>query len=94
MIFKHIGADGRTRQTFTDVSSVHQHQGNSIVSVNRTRMYVQTEGGLPTPGSHRLRPATAADVDMTSWSMEYPLSLINLAPGESVERVDDEPERS
>lgn len=54
MIVKHIGANGKVRRTFENVSSIHLY----------------------------------------TWNTEYPLSLINLAPGESVEREEDEPARS
>ena len=82
MIIKHIGADGRVHRTFENVSSIHQHQGSSVVSVNRRHI------DLP--------PRGYTGVGFSSWAYNYelPLALINLAPGESVERVEDDPIKS
>ena len=78
MIIKHIGADGRVHRTFENVSSIHQHQGSSVVSVNRRHIDLPPGVGFSSRGL----------------SYELPLVLINLAPGESVERVEDEPVRN
>lgn len=82
MIIKHIGADGRVRIVFEGVSSIHTHQSSSVVSVNRTAVAAED----PAIPSTLVRP----------WqSYEYPVALINLAPGESIERDDNEkPARS
>jgi hypothetical protein len=92
VIVKHIGADGRVRRTFENVSSIYQHQSNHIVTVNRAQLYTQTEGGVPT-GLTAMEVPLKYRTDSFGWSVEYPISLIHLAEGESVERADDEPAR-
>lgn len=84
MVVKHIGASGRVRRTFENVSSFHQHQGNNVVSVNR-------EAILTLPPDNR---APALPSQYWKSTYEFPLALIHLAEGESVEREDDEPARS
>ena len=77
MIVKHISNDGKVRRTFDGVSSTWPHDGNSIVTVNRVKPAV-------------LDPDTGRIV---YYSQEYPIAIINLAPGESVE-CEDEPARA
>lgn len=80
MIAKYINASGKVLRVFTDVSSIWQHSHNHIVTVNRNKSHVDAD---PRPDVATFR----------SYSYEYPIAIINLAPGESVER-EDEPERS
>jgi hypothetical protein len=68
----HISATGIVRAKFENVSSIHPHAGNSIVSINRKGIIVVNTPDL------RLK-----------YEDEYPVSLINLAPGESVESIDE-----
>lgn len=82
IVVKHIGTDGRVRRTFTDVSSFHQHQGNNIVSVNQQAIATENIPSTLPP-----------NVSIKGLAYEYPLALIHLAEGESVE-VADEPARS
>jgi hypothetical protein len=83
VIVKHIGTDGRVRRTFENVSSIYQHQSNHIITINRAQLYAQTE--VEVPLKYRS--------DSFGWNVEYPVALIHLAEGESVERMDDEPAR-
>ena len=77
MIVKHISNDGKVRRTFDGVSSTWPHDGNSIVTVNRS---------IPS----QIDSVTGR---ILVYSYEYPIAIINLAPGESVER-EDEPARA
>lgn len=77
MTVKHIGYDGKLRRTFDGVSSMWQHDGNTIVTVNRENPC----------------ELDAKTGKILIYSHEYPIAIINLAPGESVER-EDEPARS
>jgi hypothetical protein len=79
MIVKYIGAYGKVLRAFTDVSSMWQHDGNSIVTINRNTVHLDKD---PNPEVASFR----------SYSYEFPIALINLAPGESLER-EDEPAR-
>jgi len=84
MIVKHIGADGRVRRQFESIHSIYQHDHNHIVTVNRVQAAIEpvdTSNALPT-------------AYMRNWSFEYPVAIIHLAEGESVERVEDEPTRA
>ena len=77
MIVKHISSDGKVRRTFDGVSSMWQHDCNTIATVNRSK------------------PSQVDNVTgrILAYSYEYPIAIINLAPGESVER-EDEPARA
>ena len=77
MIVKHISNDGKVRRTFDGVSSMWQHDGNTIVTVNRNK------------------PCEIDNVTgkILVYSYKYPIAIINLAPGESVE-CEDEPARA
>jgi hypothetical protein len=90
MIVKHIGADGRVRRTFENINRIgQQHAGNNVVAVMRQIAYLQT-GGVITTVSINESPTAPP---LRYWDTEYTVALINLAPGESLERVDDEPDR-
>ena len=78
MIVKYISEYGKVQRAFTDVSSMWFHDGNSVVSINRRELTI--DDAAPTPY-------------LRNYSVEYPIAIINLAPGESVER-EDEPARS
>ena len=77
MIVKHISNDGKVRRTFDGVSSMWQHDDNTIVTVNRSK-------------PSQIDSATGR---ILVYSYKYPIAIINLAPGESVER-EDEPARA
>ena len=78
MQVKHIGADGRVRRTFDDVGNMYWHNG-SIVTINSTAMHVdKTEESTNT-----------LPLNYTNYTYEYPIAIIHLAPGESLERVDE-----
>ena len=80
MIVKYIGADGKVLRAFTGASSMHLHDGNNLVSINRNMVHLDKSPDVEV-------------ANFRSYSYEYPIALINLAPGESLER-EDEPTRS
>jgi hypothetical protein len=88
MIVKHIGYDGKIRCTFEGISSMHQHDGNNIITVNRKTVYIEVNAGQTANG-----PVPSILRDTFGWPYEYPVAIINLAPGERVER-DEEPVRA
>jgi hypothetical protein len=72
----YFSATGTIRMVYLNVSSIYQHDGNSVVSVNREKKCVDNS------------PNVVID-NLRSYTYEYPLALINLAPGEYVERSED-----
>lgn len=87
MKVKHIAADGHVRRTFDNVNSIYRNEGN-VVSVSALEITVSPKKEPFPEGNTRWQ--------YQRYSYEYPIALIHLAPGESLERVDEptEPARS